>query len=508
MRIQYICHACLRIDTGDVRLATDPWFDGPAYSGQWHVFPRPLEPELLHQAEVVLISHAHEDHLHEPTLRRFAQNKLAVYPYYWDGDTVPYLREMGFSQVIEAPSYKTIRLTDRTTITFVTVGQDSVMVIEANGRIVANVNDALHSCEPAIIDRVTAELKARWPTIDTVFCGFGGASHFPNTIHCDGKDDMGVARVREELFVHNFCRIVKALQPAVAVPFAADFVLLADNQRWINTVRFPRERIPAYYDEHFRSGSDRVRILPMYPGDVLEDNVLQDSSPYRRQMRNGSLGHLVAEQYAKEIRAIQERPPVQPSAIDDLEASLTARLSDQAQGVSRARLGRMKFSIRLNDTVGALCLNVSFAGNAARVERAAAPAPGALFVLETHSGLFRSLFTHPWAGDVLIIGYGGEIRVTDSDAIKDGLLRTATDLLTAYPNPISYTRRHPVRIARYALQNLDRVVERIKPRIERNAVATGNSKDFNGEAANLFATEARKTRKILLSPWQIISGSG
>ncbi len=462
MRIHYICHASLLIDTGDVRLATDPWYDGPAYSGQWHVFPRPVQTELLDQADTVLISHAHEDHLHEPTLRRLAPGKTALYPYYWDGRTIPYLREMGFAQVTEVPSQKTMRITENTAVTFITVGQDSIMVIEAGGLVTVNVNDALHSCEPATIDRVTAALTARWPRIDTVFCGFGGASYYPNTIHWDGKNDVEVARVREELFVHNFCRVVRALRPKVAVPFAADFVLLNDSQRWINSVRFPRERIARYYNEHFRSLGDRVRIIPMYPGDSLAHNILQASSSYRAQLRDDGLGHLIEEQYAEEIRGIRERPPVDTACLDDLDACLIGRLNEQARGIAESRLDRIKFSVRLNDTAGPLHLNVSFDGGAARVERGSSPADDALFVLDTHSELFRSLFKHPWAGDMLIIGYGGEISVQDAAAIRDGLLRTATDLLAAYPNPIADSRRHPIRIARYTLQNLDTVAERFR----------------------------------------------
>ena len=32
MKIEYIGHACLLIDTGKIKIATDPWFYGPAYS--------------------------------------------------------------------------------------------------------------------------------------------------------------------------------------------------------------------------------------------------------------------------------------------------------------------------------------------------------------------------------------------------------------------------------------------------------------------------------------------
>ena len=70
MRVTYVSHACLLIDTGTSIITTDPWFEGPAFCGQWNVFPRPVDTPALDQASVVLLSHAHEDHLHEPTLRR------------------------------------------------------------------------------------------------------------------------------------------------------------------------------------------------------------------------------------------------------------------------------------------------------------------------------------------------------------------------------------------------------------------------------------------------------
>ena len=63
MRVEYVCHACLLIDTGELTVATDPWFDGPAYHDQWHVFPRPVRPEAPGEADVIVISHGEVDEL-------------------------------------------------------------------------------------------------------------------------------------------------------------------------------------------------------------------------------------------------------------------------------------------------------------------------------------------------------------------------------------------------------------------------------------------------------------
>src|SRR5438045_2592651 len=45
MKVTYISHACLLIDTGVSTIATDPWFDGPAFCDQWNVFPKPTMSE-------------------------------------------------------------------------------------------------------------------------------------------------------------------------------------------------------------------------------------------------------------------------------------------------------------------------------------------------------------------------------------------------------------------------------------------------------------------------------
>ena len=81
MRVEYDCHACLAIDTGDIRIVTDPWFDGPAYCNQWHLFPKPIDLSSLAEVDVVLVSHGHEDHLHAPSLSKLPGNARVFYPY-------------------------------------------------------------------------------------------------------------------------------------------------------------------------------------------------------------------------------------------------------------------------------------------------------------------------------------------------------------------------------------------------------------------------------------------
>jgi hypothetical protein len=53
MRVEYISHACLLIETADLKIVTDPWFNGAAYCGQWHVFPKPVNVDLLNDVDVI-----------------------------------------------------------------------------------------------------------------------------------------------------------------------------------------------------------------------------------------------------------------------------------------------------------------------------------------------------------------------------------------------------------------------------------------------------------------------
>ena len=442
MKIEYVSHACLLIETSDVRIATDPWWDGAAYCGQWHVFPRPVRESVVHDADVILLSHGHEDHLHAPTLTSLPNKGARVFfPYLWHGGATDYLTELGFKGVTEAVSGKTHRLSPTTTVTYLVNSQDSIIVVESDGEVLVNVNDALHSFEPDVIDLFTREVRRRWPRIDVVFCGFGGASYYPNTIHVADKDDREIARVREQLFAHNFCRIVERLKPKVAVPFAADFVLLAPEQRWVNEVRFPRDRMAEYFAEHF--GTD-VEIHDMYPGDRLDKGEFVASSPYREQMRDGALDHLIEEQYREET---SRTPAIREET--GLGDAITKSLVTRAADFSSERLDGLRYTIRVSDLAGDACFNIRFEGKTPTVTRSATADPEAVVVMTSNIDRLTYCVGSTWGGDVLIIGYGFEIAVADRKFIEDGSCTVAIELLVHHLKPKQEAKRHFLRMSRY-----------------------------------------------------------
>jgi hypothetical protein len=453
MKVQYICHACLLIDTDDVRIATDPWFDGPAYSQQWHVFPKPVNTRAVASADVILISHGHEDHFHARTLRGLP-NKSArvVYPYSWFGGSKEFIESLGFDDVREAVTFREYRLTKKTSVTYIANARDNIMVIESGGQVLVNVNDALHSEPNETIDFYLSIIGKKWPRIDMLFCGFGGASYFPNMLHVDGKDDYEVGVVREQLFAHNFCRIVAGLRPRVAVPFAADFALLAPAERWINDVRFPRSRMKSYYHSNFAEDGREQEIYQMYPGDVLDGERLQASSPCRARMVNGELNHLIDEQYAEEIARKKNPKLLTENEAERLGVEVRDFMSSRAGLFDAAKLSALKFCLRISDVGDNNSYNISFKDGAVQLKRDANADADCALVIEVSSRILRYSMKYEWGGDAMSIGYGAEMHLRDRQVAEANLDQVCFGLLTRHPTRKGYIKENPRRVFNYLIR--------------------------------------------------------
>lgn len=454
MKIEYICHACLLVDTGDTKIATDPWFHGPAYCGQWHVFPKPVNIGVLKDADVILVSHGHEDHLHEPSLQQLPKSARVFYPYTWYGGTAEYLKQMGFHDVVEAQHLSTYRLSADTSVTYVVNRMDSVIVIESKGEVFVNINDALHSAPLPVVDPYLRELKRRWPRIDAVFCGFGGANYFPNTVHCPGKNDVEIGEVREQLFARNFCHIVKELDPAVAVPFAADFALLHPRQRWINDLRFPRWQLPECFRQLYPDGPVS-RILPMFSGDVLSGHSLEPLSAYRGRLKEGNFNRLVEEQYHEEMAKVAMPQWVDEAEATALEVEMLENITVRARLFDDVVLGKIRFTVKASDVSERPFFNVSFPHGCVVIERSCGRSDASLLELESTSRILRHSFASQWGGDALTIGYGCEIQVFDQETLTSNLDTICVRLLTRHPSATrlsSLDKLEPVRWARHLLE--------------------------------------------------------
>lgn len=454
MKVEYISHASLLIETKDLKIATDPWFNGAAYCDQWHVFPRPVNVEALNRADFVLLSHGHEDHLHEPTLKLLPKTIKVLYPYSFFGGAKEFIESLGFADVREAVTYKSYQLSPHTSVTFLINSHDSIMVIESDGEVLVNANDALHSYPEKVIDFFIGEIKERWPKIDILLCGFGGASYFPNMMRLEGKNDWEMSIVREQLFAHNFCRVVAGLKPRVAVPFAADFALLADEERWINNARFPRAKMSRYYQRYFSDGGASPLIYDMYSGDVLEGEELKKMSPYHAQMSaGGGLEHLIDEQYSAEIVTRREQATLSEEEAEKLSDEIHRNAEQRMTLYQPVKLTSLKFCVEVTDVAGRNFYNVAVTDGRLRVWRTEAADEGSLLTMRLPSRILRYSLESDWGADVINIGYGAEIHISSKRATEVDLEKICMSLLACYPTIKGTLKKAPLRSLGFMLSN-------------------------------------------------------
>jgi Beta-lactamase superfamily domain len=444
MRTDFIGHATLLIQQGGLRLLSDPWWSGPAYRDSWYPYPLPVPERYdLGSIDAVYISHSHEDHLHAPTLRALlevAPHALALIPLRADTQMRDYLRRIGFRRIKELASGSPFTLRksrDSLRLTLLTHVDDSLLAVQSERETLLNLNDALHSSRREMIVEYCRILRGRFPKIDYLFCGFGGASFFPNCVHVPGKDDVAVARARERYFLQNFGLIANLLQPRVAFPFAAHFVLPDEHNWWISAIRLGLE--PPAQTLRAQAPESRVAFYDLEPGDYVENGHVCSV---------GGVRETGPETVRATVTARYGAPPVRPP----LDSTAFEALLEEVRTRVTSRTGpHLDALIALTDyPPQAIHLQVS--SSEVRVQSVDLPNAPAPLVVKTRSDLIKSTLRSPFGKDLISIGYGGQFYLRSTDDLAGAPHERLLQLLApAQPRWRQHLRERPLRTLRYLI---------------------------------------------------------
>ena len=149
-----ICH------DGGPLLVTDPWLQGSAYFGSWGLSHEIPEQQLaaIRAARYLWISHGHPDHLSPDSLAQLKQVPVLLPDHVGgriaeglraDGHDVRVLKDGVWTEL--SPRVRVASLSD--------YNQDAVLLVEMDGHLIANTNDASDRGGSAFLREAVARAK-------------------------------------------------------------------------------------------------------------------------------------------------------------------------------------------------------------------------------------------------------------------------------------------------------------------------------------------------------------
>lgn len=399
MKITHIGHAVSLVETNGISLLSDPWWRGPCFGAQWWVYPKPfLEAVERAPIDYIYISHGHHDHFHAGTLRSLPKTSVVLVAAALRlGDMI---REVGFD-VIEFTGDDEIAIGPEKNVRcriIQTHGDDSLLVIDDGERVCININDALHSAPHDVQDHYVTMLRRLYPHIDYVLCGYGTASHFPNCYVIPGKDNEATARRRQQYFNREWARVVHALNPRYAFPFAADVVLLEDALFWTNAAIHNGERPgAALLADH---PDTTIRTFDIAPGFVI------DGDDVMRAVVRASLDEaMLREELADGIRRANLATAVTTEGIDEVGRILGERVDRMQDDLARFPVN-YRMLIRFHNSARQLTL-IKRAGRVALGSVDSADESDYDLVYRTRFAYLKWALHERVGDEILFVGSGG-----------------------------------------------------------------------------------------------------
>ena len=288
-------HAGLCVEAQGVRLLLDPWVSrSGAFLGSWFPFPdnEHLPGPWLADADLVVVSHEHLDHLDLDFLAQLPAQVPIVVPRYPSTIIERRLAAAGRKHVIVLDAWERLRFGRDGWLTVIPeqcpMSHDAAVLVSVDGYSVLHTNDARISL--AQTRRAMTEVGGP-PSLMAV--QMSGASWHPV---CYDYPPDALAEVSERKRVAKFravTRLVRSVKPTLVLPYAGppcflDPALFELNARLHGPGIFPdqhealawlRERLPDQRSDYLlpgdavRLGAGGIRRDPYWSSFALDDTV-------------------------------------------------------------------------------------------------------------------------------------------------------------------------------------------------------------------------------------------
>lgn len=250
-------HACLEVLASGKSIICDPWLIGSAYWRSWWNYP-PLQPNVLDEIDpdYIYITHIHWDHFHGPTLRKLGTDKTIIIPKTPELRLLNDIKSIGFKNIIELKHGESIQLADDFRLNsyqFGPIFADSVVVIEAEDRVLFNSNDA------KVMGLPLQQILKLHPKIDFVFRSHSSAN---SRVCYELIDEEGGHTDDFGKYSQEFASFARAVGAKYAIPFASNQCCLHPETIDFNQYNNYAHRVQKYFENHQIDSSECVVMAP------------------------------------------------------------------------------------------------------------------------------------------------------------------------------------------------------------------------------------------------------
>lgn len=220
MRILFLGHAGLFIETQAGSILCDPWFN-PAYFGTWWPFPANdhLDRERIGHPTYLYVSHLHQDHFDANFLRDHVDKSATVLlPAYPLPALREALQELGFRSFVDLPDGEVTTLPGglQTAIWALTAPGDgplgdSCLFLDDGETKVLNLNDA----RPRDFEALAGAGQ-----VDALFLQFSGAIWYPLVYELEPQVKADLARAKRAGAMQRAETFIRMLAPRFVFPSA------------------------------------------------------------------------------------------------------------------------------------------------------------------------------------------------------------------------------------------------------------------------------------------------
>ena len=276
MHFETLGNASVMVFDGDHPvIATDPWLVGTCYFGSW-ALDHALTPQQIdnfRNADFLWISHGHPDHLHDESLALLPHGKRILLPDHYNDEIANHLRQLGFDVTI-LPYRTWFPLSPRVRVLCMdNMNQDAVLVIEADGALIVNLNDSPLCGEFRFLHR----LIRRYPRERTYLLALCSVdADMFNFVDADGRSLVGPPEERKPGAIWALARMADRLGVGTFCCSSSQHIYVRADSIWANPYRITWCDIQRYW-----SRSD-VRLVEPFATVDLADGQVTANHPTQR----------------------------------------------------------------------------------------------------------------------------------------------------------------------------------------------------------------------------------